>query len=438
MLTKYGREAVTNAVRDELRQRRSKLKAGEPPPPPTSEAVGESVAIRIGTQWVPGPRPVINGTGVILHTNLARAPLSDEATKAVVAASQYVDLEFDLQTGERGDRQVPVTTQLCALTSAEAAYVTVNAAAAVLLALTAVAKGRDVIVSRGQSVEIGGGFRIPVVLQQSGARLVEVGTTNRTRLSDFEDAVTERTAAILNVHASNFRIVGFTETVALSELAHLARTRDIALIDDNGSGALLDTARFGIAHEPTVQESLAAGADLVAFSGDKLVGGPQAGILLGRRESIRRLRRHPLARAVRPDKMTLAALSATVHAYLRGIAESTIPIWMMIGQSSDDVHVRATRVRDSARLRGLRLQVVAGESTVGGGSLPGETLPTWLLVLPRVMSATRLREADPPIIARTLSGRTVIDMRTVSEREEPALLDGLVRVATLAGGQARS
>ena len=425
---------MTHLVRDVLREMRADRDAGGSIP--TSEGIGEQVALRVRRDWAPGPRFVINGTGVLLHTNLARAPLSDEAVQAVAAASGYADLEFDLHSGERGDRQLPVTAQLRALTGAEGAYVTVNAAAAVLLALTSAARGREVIVSRGQAVEIGGGFRIPVVLQQSGARLVEVGTTNRTRLSDYEDALTPRTAAILNVHAGNFRITGFTETVALPDLARLARARGIVLIDDNGSGALLDTSRYGLAHEPTVQESLAAGVDLVAFSGDKLVGGPQAGILLGRQETVRRLRRHPLARAVRPDKVTLAALSSTVHAYLRGTAEDTIPLWKMIGQSPEEVHARAVRIQHGARLRGLRVRIVPGESTIGGGSLPGEVLPSWLLELPRFMSATRLRDADPPIIARTHAGRTLLDMRTVFDRDEPALVDALAHVASRAGGRA--
>jgi L-seryl-tRNA(Ser) seleniumtransferase len=286
-----------------------------------------------------------------------------------------------------------------------------------------------VIVSRGQAVEIGGGFRIPVVLQQSGAKLVEIGTTNRTRRSDYEAALTDRTAAILNVHASNFRIVGFTESVPLAELASLASARGIPLLDDNGSGALLDTSRFGLAHEPMVQESLAAGSDLVAFSGDKLLGGPQAGVLLGRKSLIERLRKHPLARAVRPDKITLAALSATIQAYIEGNAEHAVPVWRMISQSAERISTRARHLQTEMEALGLRVALEPGESTVGGGSLPGETLPTTVLVLPRSISSKALRALDIPIVARSHAGKTLLDLRTIAEEEQPALLEGLLTAA---------
>jgi L-seryl-tRNA(Ser) seleniumtransferase len=396
---------------------------------PSVAGVAEAVRSRIANEWRAGPRHVINATGVILHTNLARAPLSSAARRAIEDAAGYSDLEFALRGGDRGDRQALVGQQLTALTGAEAALVTVSASAAVLLILTALAKRREVIVSRGQAVEIGGGFRVPEVLKQSGAKLVEVGTTNRTRLSDYEAGMTARTAAILNVHASNFRIVGFTESVPLLELATLAHDRGIPLIDDNGSGALIDTADFGLRHEPMVQESLEAGTDLVAFSGDKLLGGPQAGVILGRATLIDGLRRHPMARAVRPDKVILAALSATVHAYLAGDAEQTLPIWRMVTQSQSTIETRAERLRLQAGSHGLDLRLVPGESTVGGGSLPGETLASTLLVLPHAITAHSLRELTPPIVARTQAGRTVVDLRTVSEEEESALLSGLVTVA---------
>lgn len=405
---------------------------------PSAEMIGEEVRDGVLHDWSPGPCRVINATGVVLHTNLARAPLSQEAVQSVVSAAGYCDLEFDLKEGERGDRQASVSHQLMALTGAEAAFVTVSAAAAVLLVLTALTHRREVLVSRGQSVEIGGGFRIPVVLRQSGAKLVEVGTTNRTRISDYADAVTERTAAILNVHASNFRIVGFAEAVELPDLAILAKQCGIPLFDDNGSGSLLETTRYGLAHEPMVQESVAAGSDIVAFSGDKLLGGPQAGILVGRADLIHRVRKHPLARAVRPDKVTLAALSATLQAYLQGTAERTIPVWAMIGQTYDEILARATRIRSNASSRGLQLELQPGESTIGGGSLPGETLPTSLLVLPPSISAADLRSLDTPIVARTRGGKTLMDLRTVPEADEPLLLRGLLSAAATRLGEAIS
>lgn len=424
VLSQYRRDIVTRLVRAALQEYRDRPDHADPPP--DANELAELVRARIVREWVPQPRRVINATGVVLHTNLARAPLSGAALRAMEIASDYCDLEFDLGRGERGDRQTGIGHQLTALTGADAAFVTVSAAAAVLLALTSLAKGREVIVSRGQSVEIGGGFRIPVVLRQSGARLVEVGTTNRTRLSDYEEAITDRTAAILNVHAGNFRIVGFTESVALTDLASLARTRGIPLIDDNGSGALLDTARFGLTHEPMVQESLEAGSDLVAFSGDKLLGGPQAGLILGHTPLIQRLRKHPLARAVRPDKLVLAALTATLHAYLQGSAEETVPVWRMIAQTPDQIHARARCVQTEAGARGLHLVLSDGESTVGGGSLPGDTLPTTLLVVPRLISATALRAVNPPIVARTHAGQTLIDLRTVPEEAQASLVEGLL------------
>ncbi len=393
---------------------------------PSVDEFAAIVRSRILRDWAVGPRRIINATGVILHTNLARAPLGPAAREAIAVASGYCDLEYDLTSGGRGDRQTRVGRQLTSLTGAEAAFVTVSASAAVLLIITALAKRREVIVSRGQSVEIGGGFRVPVVLKQSGAKLVEVGTTNRTRLPDYAEAINARTAAILNVHTSNFRIVGFTETVALPELANLAHAHGLPLIDDNGSGALLDTERFGLAHEPTVPEALAAGVDLVAFSGDKLMGGPQSGLILGRASLVNRLRGHPLARAVRPDKVTIAALSATVHSYLAGNAEKTVPVWRMIAQSSTQIEIRARSLQTQAETRGLRLHLEPGESTVGGGSLPGETLPTTLVVLPPSIKAETLRALETPIIARTHAGRIVIDPRTVGEEEESSLLEGLL------------
>jgi L-seryl-tRNA(Ser) seleniumtransferase len=362
---------------------------------------------------------------VILHTNLGRAPLSQAAMEAVQeAAAGYSNLEYDLQKGERGSRLVHAEALLRRLSGAEAALVVNNNAAAVLLALTALARRRAAVIARSQLVEIGGGFRIPDVMKQSGARLVEVGATNRVHLSDYEEALVEAPALILRAHRSNFRILGFTSEPGLAEMAAVARRAGIPLVDDLGSGSLLDTAAFGLAHEPMVQESLAAGADLVCFSGDKLLGGPQAGIIVGRGDLLARLKKHPLARAVRADKLCLAALSATLLHYLKAEAESRIPIWQMIAATPEQACARAQAWAD---LLGQG-EVIPGESTVGGGSLPGETLPTFLLSL-KVRSPNsslaRLRQATPPVIARLENDRVLLDPRTVLAEQENLLLRAL-------------
>jgi L-seryl-tRNA(Ser) seleniumtransferase len=423
----YLRSAVVALVRDELQRARVAIAAGGALP--SDDDLARRVVDTVRREWETHPRRIINATGVILHTNAGRAPLGAEALRAVAQVAAYSDLEFHLDSGERGSRQDHVIPKLRAITGAEAAHVTVNAASAVLLALATHARGREVIVARGQSVEIGGGFRVPVILRQSGARLVEVGTTNRTRLSDYEEAITPRTIAILHVHAGNFRLVGFTESVPLPHLAALASSRGILLVADNGSGALLDTEEFGLAHEPTVTEALDAGCDLIAFSGDKLLGGPQSGVILGKKVLIDAIAKHPLARAVRPDKMTLAALSATLSAYLRGDAVRTLPVWRAIAQSPEVLRDRAEAWSRSAASHGLTVGCEPGESTVGGGSLPGETQPTTLIRLPRAISATALRQAGVPVLARTNRGHTLLDLRAVSPEEEGDLLRAVLQVA---------
>jgi L-seryl-tRNA(Ser) seleniumtransferase len=414
-------------VRRVLDEARAAIAVGQPAP--SFEQVVARVVACVDAEWRAGPQPLINATGVLLHTNLGRAPLSREAIIAMQEAAAYSDLEYDLASGQRGSRQDHVARLLLALTEAQAAAIAVNNAAAVWLALATLARGKEVLVSRGQAVEIGGGFRVPVILRQSGARLVEVGTTNRTRLADFAEAISHRTAAILHVHSSNFRIVGFTEEVPVAALAQLAHAHDLPLIDDNGSGSLLDTADFGLAHEPTPAESLAAGSDIVAFSGDKLLGGPQAGILLGRSDLINRIRRHPLARALRPDKLTLAALSATLLSYLRGDAVSSLPLWRMIAAEPYLIAARAQRWQSEARARGLETQLRPGESPVGGGSLPGETLPTTLITLPPRMSAADLRNGTPAVVGRTSEGHVVLDLRTVPEEHDLVLLEAVCAAA---------
>jgi L-seryl-tRNA(Ser) seleniumtransferase len=379
----------------------------------------------------PRLRPVINATGVVLHTNLGRAPLAAAAAQAAAnIAGRYSTLEFDPRTGRRGRRHDLVADSLRYLTGAESAAVVNNCAAAVLLMLMALAKGKEVIVGRGELVEIGGGFRMPDVMRLSGARLVEVGTTNRTRPEDYAAAITPKTAAILKVHASNFQVVGFTESVEIDALAGVARQHHVLLLHDLGSGSLLDSAAYGLAPEPRIQESLRAGTDLLACSGDKLLGGPQAGLLLGRAEVVDRVMKHPLARVVRVDKLTLAALTATLDLYLtQSVAE--LPIWSMLGASAEVVAARALAWQHSLMNRGIAVEVVPAESTVGGGSLPGERLPTTALAItPRPGRAAdllqRLREHEPPVIGRIEQERVLLDPRTVLPDEDDALLDAVV------------
>jgi len=379
----------------------------------------------------PRLRPVINATGVVLHTNLGRAPLSAPAAQAAaLIAGRYSTLEFDPRTGRRGRRHDLVADLLRYLTGAEAAAVVNNCAAAVLLMLTALAKGKEVIVGRGELVEIGGGFRMPDVMRLSGARLVEVGTTNRTRPEDYTGAITPKTAAILKVHASNFQVVGFTENVEVEALARVARQHGVLLLHDLGSGSLVDTAAYGLAAEPRIQDSLRAGTDLLACSGDKLLGGPQAGLLLGRDELVDKVMKHPLARAVRVDKLTLAALTATLDLYLTQ-SVAALPIWIMLGASADAMAARALTWQRRLLERGIEVEVVPAESTVGGGSLPGERLPTTALALtPRPGRAAdllrRLREHEPPVIGRIEQERVLLDPRTVLPDEDDALLDAVV------------
>jgi L-seryl-tRNA(Ser) seleniumtransferase len=373
-------------------------------------------------------RPVINATGVILHTNLGRAPLSQAANEAIQAVSAgYSSLEYNLEKGERGSRLVHAEALLQRLTGAEAALVVNNNAAAVLLVLSALARRRRVLIARSQLVEIGGGFRVPDVMKQSGAKLVEVGTTNRVHLADYETALEEPAALVMLAHRSNFQIVGFTSEPLLAEISNAAHQAGVPVLDDLGSGSLLDTAAYGMAHEPTISESLAAGADLVCFSGDKLLGGPQAGIILGRRELLTKIKKYPLARAVRADKLCLAALTATLLHYLKDEALNQIPIWRMIATPLEKLQTRAAGWKDALNAG----QVIHGESTVGGGSLPGETLPTALLALeianPNRFLA-RLRQAPLPVIARITEDRVVLDPRTVLP-EQDALLVAAVQEA---------
>ena len=434
----YGETSVTAAVRAVLAGARESIAAGTSAPTP--DAWPELIQAHLDAADRPSLRPVINATGVIIHTNLGRAPLSEAALAAVQAvAGGYSNLEYELAPGTRGSRHDHARRLLCELTGAEDALVVNNNAAAVYLVLAALCQGREVLISRGQLVEIGGGFRIPDVLRQSGARLVEVGTTNRTHPHDFVQALTAESAAIMRVHSSNFRQMGFVTMPTLADLAALASERGVLLIDDLGSGTLLATAPYGLAYEPTVQESVQAGAGVVTFSGDKLLGGPQAGIILGKQPIIAQLRRHPMARALRVDKMTLAALEATLRAYRRGRATAELPVWRMIAAAGDDLHSRAARWQAYLLQHSVNSLLWEGESAVGGGSLPGETLPTWLLAVPCGPGTTnrrqdtgpdavaaRLRSGTPAVVCRIQKDHLVFDTRTVLPWQEQPMLDTLL------------
>ena len=436
LLQREGHERTVNALRCALDDARTALKTGAPPPTPADLlAVAQQ---RLNPELGTPDAGLINATGVIIHTNLGRAPLSAAAQHAMLdVARNYTALEYDVKTGERGRRGESVENLLCELTGAEAALVVNNCAAATVLMLAAHAAGRGVVVARGQLVEIGGGFRVPDIMKQSGARLIEVGTTNRVKPTDYTRALSDNadSAALLRVHASNFKMIGFVEDVDIAGLARVGADfrmsnahRTVVVLDDLGSGALIDTSQFGLSKEPMPQDSLRAGADVVAFSGDKLLGGPQAGVLVGTRAAIELCRKHPLARAVRADKFTLAAVGATLLHYARGEAQRHVPVIRMLALTLAELDARAIQLKqalsDWAQARGLTLDVIDAQSTVGGGSLPGETLPTRALALtgasPDALQ-TELRAHG--VIARINEGRVLLDPRTV--------LDDAALIATL-------
>ena len=428
----YSREWIVSLVRLQLDKARADVRGGAEAP--SAEEVALATRQLLDSMNRPAPVPVINATGVVIHTNLGRAPLSRAATDAALQAAQgYSNLEFDLSNGRRGSRQAHLQDILQQLTGAEASLVVNNNASAVLLGLSALAAGKEVVVSRGEAVEIGGGFRVPDVLAQSGAILVDVGTTNRTYARDYENAITDHTGAFLKAHASNFRVEGFTAAVEPGELVQLGARFGIPVLHDVGSGALLDTGAYGLAHEPTPQESVYSGVGLTFFSGDKLLGGPQAGIVVGTRELIGLLERHPLARAFRIDKMSLASLIATLMHYLRGEAEREVPVWRMISTPVQILQERAESWRMTVSFGGnVRGAVVETRSAIGGGSLPGETLPTRALSLDcssisgsaeGVMQ--RLRSSHPPIIARIENDQVLFDPRTVLPEQEDEFLKSL-------------
>jgi L-seryl-tRNA(Ser) seleniumtransferase len=425
-------DALVAAARGALAEERERLAAGGSAR--SLEVLAESVVARIDGLVAGGlPARVINATGVIVHTNLGRSPWPEEAIRAAeVATREPLFLELDRATGRRGRRYRTAEEHLVALTGAEEALVTNNCAAALVLAV-GLAGRKGVVVGRGELVEIGGGVRIPEIVRRAGARLVEVGTTNRTRVEDYEAPLREgRAAMVLRVHPSNFAMAGFVEAPDPAELAALAHAHGALVVDDLGSGALLDTAAFGLAHEPTPAERLAAGADLVVFSGDKLVGGPQAGLVVGRADLVGRLRKDPLARAMRPDKITLAGVAATLGLYRAGRATARIPVWRMIATAPEVLRGRAVAL--AARIPGT--EVVPLTATIGGGSLPGETLPSFGLAL-AARSADRLaaalRTGDPAVLGRIEAGRVVLDLRTVDPGADDELAPALDRASSFTG-----
>ena len=427
------RGRLSDAVRAELDALRQDILAGSCTSLPSEDALCAAIAARLRMAGRPSLRPVLNATGVPLHTNFGRAPLAESAVDAVCAAARgYSNLEYDLETGARGSRHAHVAHLLRALTGAEDALAVNNNAAAVLLALSALTAGREVVISRGELVEIGGAFRVPQVMEQSGGILREVGTTNKTRLSDYESAIGPDTAALLKVHTSNFKLVGFTENAALEDMAELAEKHNLVLIHDLGSGCIDGAQALGLPDEPTVVQSIKAGAHITTFSGDKLLGGPQAGIIVGKADLIACIKKHPLARALRIDKLTLAALEATLRLYLDSETAQEVPVVAMLTATPETLRAKAEALL--ARLKGKALPAALtleqDTAPVGGGSAPGVALDGWVVALgtdalPLQALEARLRALDTPIIARIARDRLILDVRTLMEDDFSAIADGL-------------
>ena len=425
----FGRSAVVDALRAEADALREKFQLGDPEQD-AADAIELAAAERLRREQRPSLRTVINATGVVLHTNLGRAPLSARALESITrVGAGYSNLEYDLGTGGRGRRDVHAERLICSVTGAEAACVVNNNAAATLLTLAALAAGREVIVSRGELVEIGGGFRVPDVMKQSGALLREVGTTNRTRAADYAAAIGDATALILRVHPSNFRMTGFTERPPIEELVALGRRFNIPVVEDLGSGWLGALPIDALRDEPSVAATIGSGIDVVMFSGDKLLGGPQAGLIAGSGAKLEIIRRHPLMRALRVDKMTYAALEATLQACAAELWDD-VPALRMIRMSIEEIGVRADAVAAALAAAGVDAKVIEGESTIGGGSAPGATLATRLIellhntLLPTALEE-HLRRLDPPVIGRIVNDRVVLDLRTVLPQQDGLLIDVL-------------
>jgi L-seryl-tRNA(Ser) seleniumtransferase len=433
LLRDHTHEAIVVAIRQELHELRRQVRQGSASSGDgETAAVGVRVCERLGRELQPRLRSVINATGILLHTNLGRAPIAEEAARAAYEAARgYLNLELDLHTGKRSSRQLAIRPWICRLTGAESATAVNNNAAATVIVLHALCQGKEAIVSRGQLIEIGGSFRIPEIMAVSGAILREVGTTNITRLGDYERAIGPHTGALVRIHTSNYRVAGFTRSVPLAELANLGKKRGLPVIDDVGSGALIDFSRFGFHGEPLARESIAAGADLVLFSGDKLLGGPQVGIIAGRKDLVLQIEKDPLMRALRLDKMTLAALEATLRLYLnepRALRE--VPVLHMLDLSLAELRARAEALATSLRsFEALSVvEVRQDEAYAGGGSLPEQALTSWVVELEApalgdVELAHRLRTADPAVVTRLRGGRVVLDLRTVLPHQENALVE---------------
>jgi len=443
-IEKYSHPLVTETARETLLSIREEIK--ENPQDISVDQIIEKVSQKVDEKISDMIQPVINATGVILHTNLGRAPLDEETLSHIVEISKsYNNLEFDLKAGKRSHRGVFLQKLLCQLTQAESSLAVNNNAGAVLLILTALAKGKEVIISRGELVQIGGGFRIPEILALSGAILKEVGTTNKTSLSDYENAITGDAALLLKVHQSNFRMIGFVERPSVGQLVELGKKHNLCVVEDLGSGVMLRTEDFELAHEPSVLEAISAGADLVCFSGDKLLGAPQAGIILGKKKYIDLLRKHPLHRALRLDKMFVAGLESVLLSYIKGEATKKICVWQMISTPLDVLKKRAKNIGAQLKKSGISISITESKSTVGGGSLPGETLPAIVISVqsfgtspqdksaPSVdLSADRqaklFREQSPPIIGRIEDEKFVLDLRTIFPDQDDLMVKAIKNI----------
>ena len=416
-------QTVTQAVRQVLEDLRRGILSGEIEELPSQESLCQKVSAAAQREAEPSLRSIINATGIILHTNLGRACIADRAAQAAQKVAQsYSTLEYNLEAGRRGTRYSHVEDLLCRLTGAESALVVNNNAAAVLLILSSMAEGGEVVTSRGELVEIGGSFRVPDIMEACGATLREVGTTNKTHLRDYDKAINEKTRALMKVHTSNYRIVGFSETPALAEIVELGHQRGLPVIEDLGSGCLVDLNRFGIHDEPTVQHSVQAGVDVVSFSGDKLLGGPQAGIIVGKKAIVDQLKKHPLTRAMRVDKMTLAALEATLRIYEAGLAEKEIPTIAMLAATPELLRGKAEQLCAMMTAAGISADVVPTEGQVGGGSVPTQMLPSYAVAMVPVKGSleeleTALRLGSPAVIGRINRDRFLLDVRTLQEKD---------------------
>lgn len=428
LLEKYSRDSIIKLIRIELEVIRQRIVDSNLEF--NYEVLIDNLINKANNLWLNEIKNVINATGVILHTNLGRAPLSSDAADSVRDISlSYSDLEFSIKSAKRGSRQEIVSDILCNLTGAESAFVVNNNASAVFLTILALCENKDVIVSRGEAVEIGGGFRIPDIISNSSANLVEIGTTNKTYVHDYETAINDKSGCILMVHTSNFKITGFTHSADISDLVKLSSSKGLPIIQDLGSGTLIDTRDFNLDYEPTIQDSIKSGIDLVLFSGDKLLGGPQSGIIVGKKKYLDLIKKHPIARAIRIDKLNLTALSSTLLHYIKDEAIDKIPVWKMI---SADIESLKARVIDWQNKITIESNIIEGQSTIGGGSLPGQILPTYLLSISGLKIDcgvneffNKLLNNKFPIVARIEKNNIIFDPRTVLSDEDSKLIDGI-------------